>query len=264
MKDYYATLGVNRTASKDDIKKAYRKLSMQHHPDRNPDDPEAENKFKEINEAYSVLFNDSKRRAYDNPDPFAGMFNGFPGFGGRRQQPQKPDFDSPRDGKIIIVEVKIPLNVYLFGGIFKLRASFQEGCVVCSGRGFSGGHECQDCQGSGYVNHVERRPGFMATTTRPCPSCQGRGMMDTDGCEACAGQGSIQVVNREFTFDIPPNVDLGYKAALTGQGRVGLNGGKRGDVVIIVTGIHKPNLNNLAPERLEEVKNVLGEISEEL
>ena len=259
MKDYYAALGVEKTASKDEIKKAYRTLSMKYHPDRNQGDKSFEDKFKEINEAYSILSDDSKRNDYDNPDPFAGMFKGFSGFGMRRQQPQKPDLDSPRDGKLIGVEVQIPLKIFIFGGEFKVKTSYQEGCEACNGKGFTEGTECDACHGYGYAEHVERRPGFMSTSMRPCPKCQAKGQVGTDTCAVCSGNGNVVVNDKEFEFNLPPGVGIGARFGLTGVGRAGLNGGRRGDVMIMITGIKGLDLNRLSSDKMELLKSILEE-----
>lgn len=258
MSNYYETLGVERNASKEEIKKAYRKLSMEYHPDHNPDNPEAETKFKEISEAYSVLSNDEKRQQYDNPNPFA---NGFPGgfpFGfNQRPRPQKPDLNAPQDGKFIALEVELPLKLFIFGGAFKAKISFHEGCVECGGKGFEEGQECDVCHGDGYVEQVERRPGFMSHATRPCPKCSGLGQMATKPCQVCNGSRRHYVENREILFDIPSGAGVGARFISHGTGRTGLNGGRDGDVGIIITNIKRPELNKLTPEEVESLKNLL-------
>lgn len=261
MSDHYSTLGVNRSASQDDIKKAYRKLSMKYHPDLNPDNKESEEKFKEISAAYSVLSDVGKRQEYDNPDPFGNMFNGFPGFGGFggvRQKPQKPDLNSPRHGSLLGIESVIPLNIFIFGGEFKTKVSYYEGCETCGGKGFEHGTTCDFCNGDGYKEHVERRPGFVSTSMQPCPKCQAKGLMGTDTCTSCKGSGNVMVNDREFKFDIPAGVSLGSRFGLSGAGRAGLNGGNRGDVVLIVVGIEKPDLNRLTSEQIDSLKILLG------
>jgi molecular chaperone DnaJ len=254
MKDHYATLGVERTASKEEIKSAYRKLSMAHHPDKGGD----ENKFKDINEAYSILHDDNKRQQYDNPNPFQSFFSGMGGpFGGARPKPQKPDLDAPRDGQFIGVEAEIPVRIFLFGGKYNLKLSYHEGCVDCGGKGFTKGEECSVCNGECYVQQVQRRPGFMSSSMQPCPSCQARGMVGTDKCDTCNGRGNVLVQDKEFEFELPPGCGPGTKRILSGAGRTGLNGGRRGDVGIIVVGLKHPDLNKLTPEQVEELKSLL-------
>jgi len=267
MKDHYATLGVNRTASPEEIKKAYRKLSMQFHPDRNPDN-DAEDKFKEVNEAYSVLSDDSKRREYDNPNPFKGLggFGGFnPGFGfGARQRPQKPDLNKPRDGQFIGVETHIPLKTFIFGGNFKINLSYHEGCESCGGKGFNNGTECDMCQGYGYVEHVERRPGFMSSSNRPCSKCQAKGLIGTDTCGVCSGSGNVTVQNKEFNFEVPVGANIGTRVVLNSVGRAGLNGGARGSIGIMIAGIKSPDVNKLSPDKIEQLRSLLEELDGEV
>ena len=252
MKDYYATLGVDRSASPDDIKKAFRKLSMQHHPDKGGD----ESKFKEINEAYSVLYNEDKRRQYDNPNPFDNVFRGF----GGPPRPKKPDFNSPRDGQFIAVETTIPLKTFVFGGVHTVKLSYHEGCSTCSGKGFINGEHCSFCNGEGYVQQVQRRPGFMSSSMSPCPHCRGLGITGTDKCLDCKGAGNIYVADKEFSFDLQPGAGLGTKHILNGAGRTGLNGGRRGDVGIIVVGLKPVNLNKITSEKVEQLKTILEEL----
>lgn len=255
MSDYYSILGVERTASQEDIKKAYRKLSREYHPDLNPDNKEAEEKFKELSAAYSVLSDINKRKEYDNPNSFGG----FPGFDifGMRQQPMKPDLYSPIDGKLIVMEINIPINLFVFGGKFKTKISFHEGCPTCGSRGFEKGEECDSCHGNGYIQHVERRPGFMSSSTQPCMKCRGKGTIAVDKCNVCSGSGNVVVKDKEIEFDVPKGSSIGYKTLLEGAGRSGLNGGKQGDIGIIITNIEPPNLNKLTTVQVEELKSIL-------
>jgi molecular chaperone DnaJ len=258
--DYYSTLGVERSASQEEIKKAYRKLSMEHHPDHNSGNKESEDKFKEISVAYATLSDVNKRQEYDNPDPMRGMFGGFPGgfpgFG-QRQHSQKPDLNAPRDGSMLGIEAQIPLKIFIFGGKYKINFSYHEGCETCGGKGFEHGTECDMCHGEGYFNHVERRPGFMTSSTQPCPKCQARGIMGTDTCAHCKGSGNVTVENKEFEFNIPPNATIGSRFALSGVGRAGLNGGRRGDVVMMVVGVAPPDLSKLTSGQMAELRFLL-------
>jgi molecular chaperone DnaJ len=251
---YYDILGVDSKASSEEIKKAYRKLSMQHHPDKGGD----EEQFKKIAEAYSVLSNDEKRQQYDNPDPLSGLggMGGFP-FGFARPRHQKPDLNAPRDGQFIGVEASIPLKHFIFGGQFKINLSYHEGCVDCGGKGFLKGEECTVCRGEGFVQQVERRPGFVSSATRPCHNCDGLGQVPTEKCKVCNGRGGNPVENKEFIFDIPKGVTLGSRIISHGTGRVGINGGRNGDVGIIITNIKSPSIDKLSLEELENFKNLL-------
>lgn len=263
MVDYYSTLGVERNASNEDIKKAYRKLSMKYHPDRNNGNKDSEDKFKEINEAYSILSDEEKRNNYDNPNPFKGFMNGF-GFGGdfsgMRQRPRKPDYDIPADGRFIGVEVEIPIKTFVFGGKFKVKMSYHELCDQCSGKGFISSSECEICHGDGYTQQIDRRPGFVSSSTRPCYKCNALGIIGNDACIKCSGKGKVLVIDREFEFDVPPGANIGSRVFLTGVGRAGINGGRRGDVGITIYGIKNININNVTPEKLEKLKTLLEDI----
>lgn len=255
MKDYYAALGIERTASKEEVKKAFRKLSMEHHPDKGGD----EEKFKEINEAYSILYDDEKRKTYDNPNPFNGRFgNGFDFFKGSGR-PQRSDPFKPMDGSFITAEASIPLSLYLFGGKFTTSLSFHESCGSCGGKGFTESEECDLCKGVGFREQIIQRPGFVSRSTVGCSKCQGRGIIGTKGCEKCNSKGTL-FEEKEFIFDIPQNVSIGSKVILKEAGRAGINGGRRGDVGFIIAGLQKGTLNKLTPNKLEQLKNLLGEL----
>lgn len=260
MSNYYETLGVDRKASQEEIKKAYRTLSKKYHPDLNNGDKESEAKFKEVNEAYSILGNEERRQKYDNPDPFAGVFGGrspFSGFGFERPKPQKPDLNRPKDGNFIGIEVVLPLKTYLLGGKFKLTTSYFEGCTDCGGKGFHTGEECTNCGGSGYVENVVQRANFRSVSHGPCPRCRGLGVEAKDTCEKCSGKGNVKVEGKEIIFDIPQNTDIGARFVKTGEGRAGLNGGRNGDIGIMIVGIQKPNIDKLSAEEIEKLKEIL-------
>lgn len=257
MKDYYSTLEVGRDATNEDIKKSFRRLSMKYHPDHNPEDKSAEDKFKEVNEAYSVLSNETKKREYDNPDPFGGVFsNVFRGFG----QPQKPDLNAPVNGRFIGLEIELSLKAFVFGGKFRTKASYHEGCEACGGKGFNSGEECPNCRGVGVVQHVERSPGFMSTSSAPCPNCGGLGVVSTDKCKVCNGNRSVFVENKVIEFDVPAGVKFGSKIVIPSAGRAGLNGGRRGDVVVFVKGVKLPPLNKVSSDKVEQLKALLEEL----
>lgn len=257
MSSHYETLGVDRTATKEEIKKAYRKLANEHHPDHGGD----ESKFKEVNEAYSVLSDENKRRQYDNPDPFSNIFGGsgspFGGFGFRRPTPQKPDLNQPRDGKFIGIETVLPLKLYLFGGKYKVVTSYFEGCTDCGGKGFHTGQDCTFCNGSGYVENVVERANFRSISHGPCPRCKGFGVEAKDSCERCEGKGNVKVEGKEVIFDVPEGVNVGARLIKSGEGRAGLNGGRDGDIGIMIVGIQKPDVNKLTAEQIETLKEIL-------
>lgn len=262
--DYYKTLGVERDASPEEIKKAYRRLSMQFHPDKNNGDKASEEKFKEINEAYSTLSNPDKKREYDNPmssgmgfDPFGMFRNMSNGFGGHT--PPKPDLNTPRDGKLIVLENNIPLKLFLFGGKYEAKISFHEGCKECGGKGFDLGEECDVCHGIGMVQHVERRPGFQSVTNRACHKCNGLGQVSESKCSKCDGTGNNHVVNKSIVFQIEPGSRFGSRYVAHGEGRSGLNGGNDGDVLLVVVGVDTSILNKLTSDKVETLKELLEE-----
>lgn len=264
-KDYYAILEVEKNATPEDIKKSYRRLSMKYHPDKNPDNKDAEDKFKEINEAYSILSNSEKRSEYDNPigNPFESMFGGFDPFSQMRRRYNKPDPNAPRDGQPIGVEVELPLKTFVFGGKFKVSLSFQDGCVECGAKGFTEWQTCDLCGGEGVFNQTERSQGMTSSYIRPCPKCQTMGITGTNVCEACNGAAHT-LVNKEFEFDIPVGSTLGSRFVTQGVGKKGLNGGRDGDVVIMVVGIKQLNLDNLPKHKATKLKSLLEELDNDI
>jgi molecular chaperone DnaJ len=255
MTNHYKTLGVNNNATEDDIKKSYRKLSMKYHPDHNQGDKESEDKFKEINEAYSILSNKDKRNQYDNPNPFGG-FNPF-----GRMRPQKPDFNSPKDGSFLGIEVVIPLKIFVFGGTHTITVSYQESCSDCAGNGFIVGDgeekKCSECNGEGFVQHIQRRAGFQSMHTGPCDKCHGTGLEFTERCPTCKGTGSVYQPDKEFSFEVPQGSGIGTKIILKDVGRRGVNGGKNGDVGIMIVNIEASDLSKLTDEQVEQLKELV-------
>lgn len=260
MSDYYELLGVDRAATKEEIKAAYRKLALKYHPDRNPGDKASEEKFKEINEAYSVLSDDEKRTSYDSPGPFAGGFPGGFGFG-FEQRPNKPDLNKPVDGAPLFVEVELPLNIYLFGGVVRTDVSFEENCKECGAKGFVSGKECTVCDGYGQITEVVTRRGFQSMSRRHCHECGGKGAIGTDGCVACQGRGKLFVEAKPVEFHVAPSTPVGARVVLYGVGRSGINGGSCGPVVIVVSGIKPPNLNGLSVENKKVLEELLTHVS---
>ena len=263
MSNYYETLGIDKGASQGDIKKAYRTLSKKHHPDHNLNDKGSEDRFKEINEAYSVLSNDEKRHEYDNPNQFRHVFGagGFNPFGGMRQRPRKPDFDLPKDGSFLGIEVTIPLKIFIFGGTHTVSPYYQESCTDCGGNGFivdKNSEKCTVCKGEGYVQHIQRRAGFQSMHTGPCDHCRGTGLESTQKCSTCKGIGSVYVQDREFSFEVSSGSTIGTKIILEGVGRIGVNGGRTGDVGIMVVGIESLDISKLTDEQVGQLENILG------
>lgn len=246
--DYYKVLGVGRDANKDELKKAYRKLAMQYHPDRNPGDHEAERRFKEINEAYEVLRDDQKRGAYDRfghaafehggpgggeagfgsgfADIFEEMFGEFMG-GGRRGS------RANTRGADLRYNLEISLEDAFGGTKTPIRVPTAAVCESCKGAGSaagSGAETCGTCRGLG---RVRSQSGFF-TVERTCPACGGTGQVIRNPCRTCNGAGRVQ---REKTLQvtIPAGVEDGTRIRLAGEGEAGLRGGAPGDLYIFVT-----------------------------
>jgi molecular chaperone DnaJ len=249
--DYYATLGCPKESSADDLKKAYRKLAMQHHPDRNPGDRAAEAKFKEINEAYDVLKDDQKRAAYDryghaafeNGGGGAGGFDFsaagglgdifdqmFGDFMGRRGG---PGGGRARAGGDIRQQVEIELTDAFHGTKVQLRVPTRVACEACEGTGSEdkarGSDTCQTCRGAG---KVRAQQGFFLIE-RACPTCGGSGRTLRNPCRICSGAGTVQR-ERSLAVTIPPGVEDGTRIRLAGEGEAGPQGAPPGDLYVHV------------------------------
>ena len=248
-RDYYEVLGVNRDASEEDIKKAYRKLAMKHHPDRNPGSKEAEEKFKEAKEAYEVLCEPEKRRAYDayghagiNPQmggmgPDAAGFGGFAEafgdifsdiFGGGQGRGRS----SVYRGADLRYNLEITLEQAARGTETKIRIPTLETCETCHGTGAKPGTHpktCETCHGAGTVRLSQ---GFFSIQ-QTCPTCHGSGKMVTDPCTTCRGAGRVKK-HKTLSVKIPAGVDEGDRIRLTGEGEAGVNGGPAGDLYVVM------------------------------
>ncbi|MBN1905839.1 MAG: molecular chaperone DnaJ [Deltaproteobacteria bacterium] len=246
-RDYYETLNLSRDAGDDDIKRAYRKLAMQYHPDRNPGNKEAEDKFKEASEAYEVLRDSEKRQIYDQygHEGLQGTgFRGFSGFddifssfgdifedffsfgsGGRRR-------NRPVQGNSLRYNMEITLEEAYSGKEEVIEFKKWGRCETCDGSGVTPGSEpqvCSTCRGNG---QVVRSQGFFQIKT-PCPSCNGSGRIIKDPCKACSGRGKVQV-ERSINLKIPPGVDTGSQLRLRGEGEAGELGGPPGDLFVVI------------------------------
>jgi len=238
-RDYYEVLGVARTASDDELKKAYRRLAMKFHPDRNPGDHTAEEKFKEANEAYEVLTDPQKRQIYDQhgheglqgrgggggaggfSDLFGDVFADIFGGGGR---------GGPRRGSDLRYMMELTLEQAVFGCTEAIRIPSQSACEACNGHGTADGKAaptCPTCKGAGQVRVQQ---GFFVLQ-QSCPTCRGRGTAVTDPCKTCRGAGKLR---REKTLEvkIPAGVDTGDRIRLNGEGEPGERGSQPGDLYV--------------------------------
>ncbi len=250
-KDFYEVLGVNRDASDDEIKKAYRKLAMKFHPDRNPDNPKAEEQFKEAKEAYEILSDANKRAAYDQyghagVDPQAGGFGGgFSGGGGGFGDAFADIFGDIFGGRAggggggrsniyrgadLRYNLEISLEQAAKGTETKIRIPTMEVCDTCSGSGAKSGTQpktCPTCQGSG---QVRLQQGFFSIQ-QTCPKCHGTGRIIPDPCGTCHGAGRVKQ-HKTLSVKIPAGVDEGDRIRLAGEGEHGVNGGPPGDLYV--------------------------------
>jgi molecular chaperone DnaJ len=244
-RDYYEVLGVNRDCSEDDLKKSYRRLAMKWHPDRNPENPKAEEHFKEAKEAYEVLSDANKRAAYDQfghagVDPQAGAGGaGMGGFGDIFSDIFGEIFGSGRGGRSTVFRgadlrynLEITLEQASHGFETKIRIPAMSVCEICKGSGARSGTQpatCPACRGAGQVR-VSQGPFSIAQT---CPRCHGSGSVIPNPCSACAGSGRVKL-QKTLAVKIPAGVDEGDRVRLTGEGEPGVNGGPPGDLYVQV------------------------------
>jgi molecular chaperone DnaJ len=244
MKDYYEILGVSRDASDMDIKKAFRQLALKYHPDRNPENKESEDKFKEANEAYSCLSDPAKRAHYDRfgtaegvgagygpfgagfGDIFEDIFGDFFGtFSGQRRA-------RPAKGRDLRYDLDISLMEAALGTEQKIEVPRWEDCPECAGTGSAPGKmpiSCQHCKGTGQVRFQQ---GFFSIS-KTCNKCGGAGKVITDPCAGCKGDGKVRKF-KNISVKIPPGVDTGSRLRILNEGEMGMNGGPRGDLYIIL------------------------------
>lgn len=256
-RDYYEILGVDKNADEQTIKKAYRKMAMKYHPDRNPDDKEAEQKFKEANEAYEILSNKEKRAMYDqfghagvngNGQGGFGGGGGFSGFGGfedifgdifdmfgggfssgrRKNRPQK--------GPDIKLQVDLTFEEAAFGVNKDIEVSKHEECKKCNGTGAKPGSNkktCSKCGGSGEVRYTQRTPLGSFVNVRTCDACHGEGTIIEKPCDECNGKGNVRK-KKKISVKIPAGVDNGSVITLRGEGEPGIKGGPPGDLYLVI------------------------------
>ncbi len=286
-RDYYDVLGVSKSASKDEIKKAYRKKAIQYHPDKNPGDKEAEEKFKEAAEAYEVLSDDQKRQRYDQfghagvgssaagggfsgggmsmddifshfGDIFGGHFGGFGGFGGSSRSRRV------NKGTNIRIKVKLTLDEIVNGTTKKLKIKKYVACNACNGSGAENGaySTCSTCHGSGRVTRVQNSFLGQIQTQSVCPTCNGQGKIITKKCKVCSGEGIVKK-DDIVEIKIPAGVEDGMQLSVSQRGNAARRGGINGDLIIVIEELTDPNLirdeNNLIYElNLSIVDAALG------
>lgn len=274
-RDYYEVLGVAKDASLDDIKKAYRKLAMKYHPDRNPGDKEAADKFKEASEAYEVLKDPEKRERYnrfghagtdfgpggfdfsrdftgaaDFSDILGSLFGGAFGsfFGGGRERRRDPN--GPVRGGDVEIEMGVTLEEAIFGGSRDVDIALAEDCPECHGTGAAKGAKREKCKQCGGRGVVVTGSGFIQFQ-QPCPICHGEGTIITDPCRACHGTGRTKK-RHSVSVKIPRGIDTGNRVRLSGLGNAGMRGGENGDMYVMFNVAEHPIFeregNNLACE----------------
>ncbi|MFW6378106.1 MAG: molecular chaperone DnaJ [Bacillota bacterium] len=254
-KDYYEILGVDKDADQKEIKKAYRKLAKKYHPDRNPDDPEASEKFKEISEAYGILSDEDKRARYDqyghagigeddfNYEDFARggfggledlfemfMGGGFSGMGRQRTQ------NRPTRGRDLEYRMEISFEDAAFGTEKTIRIPRQETCQTCNGSGAKPGSNprtCPKCDGSGQIRVNQRTPFGNMAQIKTCDRCQGKGEIIDEPCPDCNGEGRV-TRRRDIKVEIPAGISSGQRIRLSGKGGAGKRGGPSGDLFVRV------------------------------
>ena len=256
-RDYYQVLGVDKSASADDIKKAYRKLAMKYHPDRNPGDKSAEEKFKEVGEAYEVLSDADKRSRYDsygfagvdpnfNPNAGGGFGGGFGGAGfdfgdifgdffGGGTSSRSASQNAPRRGENVMARLELTFEEAAFGCEKEVSAPRIENCPNCHGTGSADGQieTCSRCHGTGQEQVVQSFMGMRMQTATTCSQCGGRGKIIKTPCSTCKGKGKVRKNNR-VKVTVPAGIDNGQTLRVRSEGCVGANGGPNGDLLVEV------------------------------
>ncbi|MDQ3191228.1 MAG: molecular chaperone DnaJ [Bacteroidota bacterium] len=275
-RDYYEVLGVSRDASADEIKKAYRKLALKYHPDKNPDDKGAEEKFKEAAQAYEILSNAEKKSRYDrfghagvggasgggagygggmNMDDifsqFGDIFGGFGGGGGGFGQSSRGGGRRVNRGSNIRIKVKLTLEEIVNGAEKKIKVNKLISCNTCSGTGAKNSTSytsCSTCGGSGHITRITNTILGQMQTSSTCPTCDGEGRMISEKCNACQGEGVVRG-EEVIKINIPAGVGEGMQLSMSGKGNAAKRGGIPGDLIIAIEEIEDENLkrdgNNL-------------------
>ena len=286
--DFYQVLGVPDTATPQEIKKAYRRLAKQHHPDANPNNPQAADRFKAISEAHSVLSDADKRKQYDQMRKL-GAFDGFrrQSTGGARR-PGAPEagaeefnfqdmsgyglgdiFSSifgrgrreDNRGETMEAVVEVPFRVAALGGKIPITLPITESCSACHGSGAAPGarlNTCQECKGRGTVTFGQG--GFAVS--RPCPQCRGKGKIPTEPCPVCHGAGEVRT-QKQIMITVPPATETGHRVRLKGQGEAGRAGAQAGDLIVTFQVqedrfFHRDGLNLICEVPINMIQATLG------
>lgn len=256
-KNYYESLGIDKGASQDDIKKAFRKLSMKYHPDHNPDNEEAEEKFKEINEAYSTLSDPNKRKEYDNPSMFRGDFPFPPGFNpfgdfSFNRHVQNPN--APRKGNDLRFIIEVPIGMFILGGSHEFSVSYDDPCQKCSGKGYTKSRTCEVCSGTGMISESKSGNGVHFVSSSPCRACGGKGEIGIESCDECGGKGVIKV-DREVSINLPAGASDGHVEVIRNVGGSGINGGPPGNIAVKFK-MKMPKVDDLTEEQKELLRAI--------
>jgi molecular chaperone DnaJ len=284
--DYYEILGVSRSADKDELKNAYRRLARKYHPDVNKD-PGAEERFKEINRAYEVLSEPETRARYDRfgeagvgstagasgfqdlsdlggfADIFESFFSGFGGAGGQQQTRRR---SGPTRGDDLRLDLKLDFREAIFGGEKEIRISHLETCTNCKGSGAKPGTQprtCSTCSGGGQVRRATRTPFGSFTQVSVCPTCNGTGQMIEDKCEICGGSGQKQEA-KKLKITIPAGVDNGTRLRVSGEGDTGQRSGPAGDLYVYLfvnedAEFQRDGINILSEVKISYLQAILGD-----
>jgi molecular chaperone DnaJ len=283
-RDYYEILGVSRSADKEEIKRAYRRLARKYHPDVNKEDG-AEERFKEINRAYEILSEPETRARYDRfgeagvsgaaagpgyadfgdmggfADIFESFFSGFAGGAGTQSRRRS----GPTRGDDLRLDLKLDFREAVFGGEKEIRISHLETCTTCKGSGAKPGTQprtCSTCSGTGQVRRATRTPFGSFTQVSLCPTCNGTGQMIEDKCDSCGGSGQKQET-KKLKINIPPGVDSGTRLRVSGEGDAGQRGGPAGDLYVYLfvgedAEFQRDGINILSEVHISYLQAILG------